>query len=261
MAFVATGLALLAATALAGQSRLAFEVASVKPTPVYSFDLVRAGKVYAGSKVDGARADFGAQTFESLLCSAYGVEDYQISGPDWMKTARFDIAAKLPAGATAEQVPEMLRTLLEERFHLAVHRDSREFPVYALVVGKYGLKLQARPADYQPTPTGTIRPRTMENLVQQLSFVLRRSDRPVVDQTGLKGEYLVDADVIRRGFQQLDASLRARPAANGTPVEQSDAPGPDIFGAIQTFGLKLEPRKLPILVLVVDRAEKTPTEN
>jgi uncharacterized protein (TIGR03435 family) len=101
----------------------------------------------------------------------------------------------------------------------------------------------------------------MENLVQQLSFVLRRSDRPVVDQTGLKGEYLVDADVIRRGFQQLDASLRARPAANGTPVEQSDAPGPDIFGAIQTFGLKLEPRKLPILVLVVDRAEKTPTEN
>ena len=86
-------------------------------------------------------------SLDNLIAIAYRVKRYQISGPDWMASERFDIAAKLPAGAAEKEIPEMLQALLEDRFQMKMHRESRELPVYALVVGKGGPKMQESPAD------------------------------------------------------------------------------------------------------------------
>ena len=82
-----------------------------------------------------------------LIRVAYRVKPYQLSGPDWMTAERFDVLAKMPEGATREQVPEMLKALLAEPFKLAVHRESKEHAVYALVVGKGGPKLKESAPD------------------------------------------------------------------------------------------------------------------
>ncbi len=79
----------------------------------------------------------------ALLTYAYGVKPYQITGPDWMATTRFDIVAKMPEGSKKADAPKMLQTLLEDRFKLTTHRASAEHPVLALVVGKGGPKLKA----------------------------------------------------------------------------------------------------------------------
>jgi uncharacterized protein (TIGR03435 family) len=77
-----------------------------------------------------------------LILTAYRLKPYQLSGPEWMRAQRFDIAAKIPDGASREQIPEMLQALLAERFKLSMHRDNKEQLVLALVVGKNGLKLK-----------------------------------------------------------------------------------------------------------------------
>ena len=94
----------------------------------------------------GRGADFSGASLASFISRAYRVRSFQISGPQWMNTTRFDIFAKLPGGASPDQVLEMLQTLLAERFRLVLHRESKEFPVYMLVVGKEGPKLAPCPA-------------------------------------------------------------------------------------------------------------------
>jgi uncharacterized protein (TIGR03435 family) len=141
-------LALLAATATFAQTKPAFEVATVKPAPPMDMAKVAAalqagGKMPIGANVDGLRAEYLYLDLRSLMTYAYDVKPYQITGPDWMSTTRFDIVAKLPEGSKKEDAPEMLQTLLEERFKLTTHRASAEHPVLALVVGKGGPKLKA----------------------------------------------------------------------------------------------------------------------
>jgi uncharacterized protein (TIGR03435 family) len=121
---------------------LAFEVATVKPAPPVDMAKMRAGTAHVGTKIDAARVDIGGTSLFRLICTAYRLKPYQVSGPDWMKTSTYDIQAKIPDGMTAERVPEMLQTLLVERFDLKFHRDSKEQPVYALVVAKGGPKLK-----------------------------------------------------------------------------------------------------------------------
>ena len=104
---------------------LAFEVASIKPAEPLSVERMMAGQQHISVNVDAARVDFSDVSLAELIRAAYRVKLYQISGPDWMTTSRFDVVAKLPEGAKSDQVPEMLRTLLEERFHLALH-SSRD---------------------------------------------------------------------------------------------------------------------------------------
>jgi uncharacterized protein (TIGR03435 family) len=102
--------------------------------------------------VDAARVSIGFLSLAELIPIAFKVKPYQVSGPDWMSMQRFDIAAKIPDGATKEQVPEMLQALLEERFKLKIHRENREHAVYALVAGKGELKLKEPPADSDTPP-------------------------------------------------------------------------------------------------------------
>ena len=126
---------------------LAFEVASIKP----SADImvaVSAGKMpHVGMKVDNQSVDIGYFTLTQLITYAYRVKAYQVSGPDWMKSAHWDIVATLPEGANKDQIPEMMQALLAERFKLVIHHDTKEMPVLALEVGKNGMKMTASPPD------------------------------------------------------------------------------------------------------------------
>ncbi len=83
----------------------------------------------------------GFSSLADLIRIAYRVKAYQVQGPDWMSQQRFEIQAKIPEGAAEDKVPEMLQALLAERFKLVIHRDRKELPVYALIVGKNGPKL------------------------------------------------------------------------------------------------------------------------
>jgi len=140
-------LALMASAAFA-QTKLAFEVATIKPAgpmdPAKMLAALQAGgKMPVGANIDSRRAEYLYLDLKTLITYAYGVKPYQITGPDWMATTRFDILAKMPDGATKDDAPKMLQALLEDRFKLTSHRASAEHPVLALVVGKGGPKLKA----------------------------------------------------------------------------------------------------------------------
>jgi len=149
---------LLAAGATFGQTaptNLAFEVATVKPSPPLDMAKlaaeIKAGKMpRLGPHVDASQAVYTYMSLKELIASAYAVKEYQISGPAWLATERFDIVAKMPDGASKDDAPKMLQALLEERFKLAAHRDTQEHPVLALVVGKDGPKLKESPATTEP---------------------------------------------------------------------------------------------------------------
>lgn len=130
-------LSAVAAFAQAGD-KFAFEVASIKPAPPQPMNQTR-----IGMQTDGGMLRYTNVAIREMIRVAYKVKDFQIEGPDWMGTTRFDISAKFPAGATEDNVPEMLQALLAERFKLTLHKDSQERPVYAMVVGKNGPKLKA----------------------------------------------------------------------------------------------------------------------
>jgi hypothetical protein len=124
-------------------------VAPVKPAVPIDFSAATAGKMRIGMTIDAARAEFRYLSQADLVRMAYRVKSYQVAGPDWIKTERHDIVAKLPEGASRDQVPEMLQSLLADRFKLTLHREQKEHAVYALVVGKGGLKLK----EAGPDPT------------------------------------------------------------------------------------------------------------
>lgn len=145
----------VAGAAVAPTPKLSFEVASIKPATLdmqkMAQQMMAGGEMKMGPHVDGAQAEYTAMTLKELIQVAYKVKPFQISGPDWIATARFDIKAKMPAGSTKDDAPLMLQSLLEERFKLGVHRETKDHPVLALVAGKGGAKMKedepAKPID------------------------------------------------------------------------------------------------------------------
>jgi len=109
------------------------------------------GRMPTGPHVNPARAEYHYMSLTALIAMAYKINAAQITGPDWLSTVQWDIVAKMPEGASVEDAPAMLRTLLEERFKLSVHRQTKDQPVLALVLGKGALKMQeteaAKPLD------------------------------------------------------------------------------------------------------------------
>ncbi len=236
-------------------------------------------------------------TLSDLLLDANGIKDYQLSGPAWMKDQSFDITAKVPAGATKEQTRQMLQRLLTDRFQLTLHRETRDTAVYALEVAPGGPKLKE--SDYVPPQTtqppdpdrarklvqeqveamrngGPPQPpkpghlnwstnngvnriagsgQTIARLVETLSEQL---DHPVVDQTGLTGKY---DDSIEFASMNAPAAIAPVPGAAPDGALPEVASAPSVFKAIQKLGLKLEPKKSQVEILVVDQAEKKPAEN
>lgn len=138
----------LTAIAAFAQTKPSFEVATIRPSQPMdpaklAATLQAGGKLPIGANIESGRAEYLYLDLKTLLTYAYGVRPYQITGPDWMSSTRFDIVAKMPAGSTKEDAPKMLQSLLQDRFKLTVHRTSAEHPVLALVVGKGGPKLKA----------------------------------------------------------------------------------------------------------------------
>jgi uncharacterized protein (TIGR03435 family) len=232
-----------------------FEVASIR---LHTGPL----SVVGGIDISGSRDTIPASTVSELIASAYVIKDYQLEGvSEWMRSERYDVVAEAAADSvlTVEQAKRMLQLLLAERFQLKLHSETHEKPVYALIVGKNGSKLKENAAgsgivkfnrkgrDVEMVFTGT----PIASLIGQLPR-MPGIDRPVLDETGLSGKYDFQ-------FSLTDVQLGMRVEQNGIPA--ADAEGASVFTALQDqLGLKLEPRKAPIQVFVVDRVER-PSEN
>jgi uncharacterized protein (TIGR03435 family) len=238
-------LILLAAVISRAQS---FEVASIRPVP---FDAQGRGapvQVYPGGKLTTNA------TMRGLLMWAYDVKDYQISEmPQWTRSDSFAIMASAGAGEnpSQEEMRKMLQTLLADRFQLKLRRENKEMAVYLLTVAKNGPKLKQSPADAHFSMsanvgklTGTKLP--IARLAQSLSVSV---GRPVLDQTGLTGEY---------DFTLEGSGAGMVPKAG---IGAGDDGAPSVFTAIQEqLGLKLDSAKRPVEFLSIEHVEK-PSEN
>ncbi len=231
-------------------------------------DLMQSGRVH--SRIDDAHVDLGSMPLSVVIQVAYGLPADRISGPGWLADARFDILAKLPAGASKSEAPEMLQSMLAERFHLAVHHDRRVMPVYELKVGKPPLKLKESASDdSEPIPcNGGPPPQhhvchkvNMEQLANQLTqFAAVQAggsmafgiDRPVIDMTGLKGAYDFNLDYGREG---------GRGSRGGNADPANELAEVSIIDGLKRLGLTLEPAKHAFDYLVIDHVDRAPTEN
>jgi len=302
------GAAVLASCGLFGQAAPpAFEVASVKPAAPQTD-----GQVMVRMGGDAGQVDYTNVNLKQVLAKAYDVRSYQIAGPSWIDSEHYDIIAKVPDGVSKEQIPAMLQALLAERFHMTIHRETKEQSVYAIVVGKNGPKLTkydenaspvftfneaGGPPPPPPPPGGAgavavaararggggsggpmakggamvsmssngathlqARGATLAGLAGMLSSFL---DRPVVDMTGIQGEYDISLEAAAEEMVGMKMTVIGSPGpAGGAPAPAPEsAPTASIFTSIQQLGLKLDPRKAPIEYVVVDKAEKVPTEN
>jgi len=268
-AAVIAGMAAAMSCAAFGQSaatQRSFEVASIKPAAP--------GNLMTRMRGDAGRLDYSSVSLRLLIQRAYGVQLYQISGPDWMASTRFDVVAKLPADTPQSKVPEMLQSLLAERFKLVVHRETRELPIYALAVGKNGPKMKKSVVDPN-TPPGPDRGHMqakMMNMALLTDFLAQQLGLHIVDQTGLQGDYDFDLYYTPDEGQLISpAGAPPLPLPTGggesreglvTSAGNPDANGVSLFIAIQSqLGLKLESKRGPVELVVVDHLEKTPTEN
>ena len=286
-----------------------FEVASIKPAPPPS-DPHRfmVGMRGGPGTPDPGQIMYSNVNLRNVLMQAYDVKDFQISGPGWLATERYDITAKVPAGTTKEQFRLMLQNLLAERFQVSLHHETKDLPMFALVMAKGGVKMKESPdAPAAPTedggpkgpsvgygaappkpvmgkdgmpqmPAGGMRGGMMMSvnggrmrmqasgvqIAQLVNMLATQLSRPVVDQTGLTAKYDYTLDFAPepgQGHGPMGAPMGGGPGGPGAG-DSNDQAGPNLVTAVQEqLGLKLEAKKGPVDLLVVDRAEKTPTEN
>jgi uncharacterized protein (TIGR03435 family) len=278
--------------AAALQQKLAFEVASVRP-----------GELAVGSMtVTDTRVDIRNYTLFPLIRRAFGVPHFQIVAPDWLREARaprFTVQATFPAGASRDDVPEMLKSLLIERFGLEWHVEARPIATYALLVGPDGPRMLAVEALDELTKTFPIEPGASPPL-----DTTDDGRRVITERSGvlryLTSRTRYDQMVTSRGTWQLDAARMTMPeladrlssavdrpvidktgltgiyqfkielprlvrpslvtSADGKPISV-DPSGGSAFDAVKTLGLRLEAQRSPLDVVVVDRINRIPTEN
>lgn len=274
----------------------AFEVASVKISEPITPEAVQAGRVNIGVSIDARHVRISKFSMGDLALLAFQVKGHQIAGPSWMVNERYDVQATLPENGTRGQVPAMLQTLLAERFGLRFHRETREFNVYGVVVAKGGHHLKPATEDPEsaapPTPGAPIRggiavspggamassgpngswritpgeggnlhietrKMTMKGFVD---FIARYYDRPVVDMTDVPGRFDMELDIsgeeVRNAARAHGVVIRSRESEGA-----SDPAGVRLSDSIQRLGLKIEGRKAPAEVIVIDQLEKIPTGN
>jgi len=254
------------------------EDAANKP-PVFAVASIRPNNSGARAVSIGAPSPdtFRAQNvwLRFLVQVAWDVKDFQVlGGPGWATSDRYDITAKSTENAGFPEMRLMLKALLEDRFQLKLHTETRELPIYALVVGKGAVKLRQtsegscampspdRPANSpNPLPVcGNIssRPDGVDGIgisMAQLASSLSNSmQQTVVDQTGLTGKFDVH---MKWAADQSTPGFWAPGLAHAPSVEASADSGPSIFTVIrEQLGLALEARKGPVTVLVIDHAEQ-----
>lgn len=220
-----------------------FDVASIRPSQA-----ARAGG--EGSTRESVTISPTTVTLRNASLSfciqwAWSVRFYQISGPDWISRSRYDVTAKTGTPSTSEtQLKEMMQALLADRFHLRLRRDTNSIPVYELTAtpGATG-KLKPSAAN-QPFGISVVNGSfifehvTMPQLAEHLSDLFA-FDRPVLDKTAIDGAF--------------DITL---PSAAAAMRENPDS----IFGAVESIGFRLNARKSPVEILIVDHAEQ-PSQN
>lgn len=284
-------LVIVSATAAFAQNapRPEFEVATIRPSAQTPQD-----GVTAGVRIDGAQVRCAFLTLKDYIGIAYRIKLYQVSGPDWLGSERFDIAGTVPAGISTTQFPEMLQSLLEDRFKLKIHRDKKDFPVYVLEVAKGGLKMQESAPDADLANADAKAPVNVtgsggsqgiainygrgtsytfaNNRFEAKRFTMdllagnleRFVDRPIIDSTDLKGMYDIVLDVTQEDYRTMliRAGVNAGVSLPPEALRLLDgASVASLLDAMQKLGLKLDARKAPLDLLVIDEARKTPTEN
>jgi uncharacterized protein (TIGR03435 family) len=260
---LALGAAVLLAVLSRAQSRPAFDVASLKPSPPHDGDTFDRININLGNARHGV-VTLGNTCLADCLRFAFSItNNEQIAGPDWIKdkSVRFDIEGKAPPDTPLPRLRQMVQRLLVERFKLEYHTAQKSMSYVALVVGKNGPRLAevaAEPVQGADAPRNSFligkidsSRTTMTTLVTVLSRFLGET---VVDMTGLTGWYKVKLEWTR------EPPETAHPNPDQPPPEP--AMGPSIFSAVESqLGLKLEQRKGPLDVMVVDHAERAPVAN
>jgi uncharacterized protein (TIGR03435 family) len=279
---------LFIATLAFGQTYKEFEVASIKPAGDQP-----AGQAGAGLTIDGSQVRIANLSLKDYVGIAFRMRVNQVVAPDWLGTARFDVAAKLPEDSKAADVNEMLETLLTDRFRMKAHREMRELPVYALEVLKTGLKVTETTPDGDSMTRGTgsvnlaaggSNAGVMINLGEGSYFILgsdavetkkltmstmadmltRFLDRPVVDLTNLKGGYDLKLSVSPedRTTMLIRSAIGAGVVLPPQALALLDGGSiASLVDSLRKIGLSLEARRAPLQVVVVDEIQKTPTEN
>jgi uncharacterized protein (TIGR03435 family) len=316
-----------------------FDVATVKPSaPLDQAKLMadmQAGKMpNFGAHLDGLRAEYIYMSLHDLIVYAYGVKPYQVVGPDWLSSERFDVVARLPDGSSKDDAPAMLKALLADRFKLTAHLEDKDMAVYALVVGKDGPKLKDSPENPPIDESASLKPGEQKqdlpdgpaivsgsptqgqatvnmgergvflekinmqtqavdidgkgvampgfiDMVNQIMQIGGPGSKMVVDRTQLKGHYEVSLELslteliaaAQRSGVDMGGAGAGGPGAGGAgapgmggggAAEASDpggGGGSTVSASLEKLGLKLEPSRAAVQQLIVDHAEKTPTEN
>ena len=304
---------LVACTSLAAFAQLSdpnptFEVASVKASAPPTDGRLRVMMRGGPGSPDPGQIAYTNVSLKNLLQGAYNVKGYQISGPNWLDSERFDIAAKIAKGATKEQFQKMLQNLLAERFKLVLHHETKDLPMYALVIGKNGPKLKESPkedpavtaaaASAPPPPMDGARikvgpdgkpqlppgmgkgnmmmmmsPNGMQltangvKIAALIEMLSNQVGRPVIDETKLTADYDISLNFSPENMGAMMGGMPAPPPPlDGGPAHSAGGPesggAPTLAVAIQEqLGLKLEAKKGPVDLLVIDSIEKLPTEN
>jgi uncharacterized protein (TIGR03435 family) len=266
-------------------ARPEFEVASIKSSPNQPPNMAE-----IGIHVDGSQLRITYFPLREFIRVAYRLKGNQLTGPEWMDTEHFDVAAKIPEGVPRDKVLDMLQTLLEERFDIKSHRETKELQVYALTQAKSGFKMQPLPPDPDEATRSvdvkasggaggvvvtysngamfsladnkfTVKKLTIGEFAESIS---RFTDREVVDMTNAQGRYDFAVNMTPEDYRGL--LIRSATKAGVTlPPDvlkmMEGVSGDSLFASLQTVGLKMESRKAPIDVMVVDSVSKTPKAN
>jgi uncharacterized protein (TIGR03435 family) len=261
-----------------------FEVASIRPmTP----DFGPGAQVTVGMRIDGVQLH-ASMPLRALVTVAWTARAWQFEAPEWMASQWYEIAATLPEGH-AKDVREMLQALLAERFNMKMHRETKELPIYALTLTKSGITAKEDPLDpigrssqavstSSETSTASTLQRgatlaiggdrieakkfTMSMLADQLTHFV---DRPVVDQTGIAADAAYDLTLELAHEDFLASRVRGALASGFTPPPEAlkllGNSGDSVRTALAQLGLRLEPAKARMEVLVIDSVDKTPSDN
>jgi uncharacterized protein (TIGR03435 family) len=274
----------IGAYAQAPSEKLEFEVASIRPSPQG-----QPYQVNTGLRMDGAQAHIAFFPLQAYIAMAYRVKLCQVSGPDWIVSTMYDVNGKIPAGGSTRQIPEMLQSLLVERFQLKLHHEQKEMPVYTLVMGKEPLKLKEVQSDASPQPNGAVNVAaagsaagvsvdlgngasytfadnkfeahkiTLDLLANMLE---RYVDRPILNQTDLKGAYDVTLNLTPEDYRAM--LIRAAVSSGVVLPPQAlrlldGTSTVSLSDAFEKVGLKMIARKAPLDLLVIDQVSKTPS--
>lgn len=318
-------LALAAGFANAQTRELQFDVATIRPSGTFSAQDLLTGKAALGVAVKGNQVNIRFVSIRDMAALAWEVKPADVQGPDWLGQQRFDITALLPEGATEKDMPQLLRSLLRDRFNVMARKESKDSQIYALLEARGGHKMKPSPELPPPPPpdanppepdpskqtgagmvvngqrmdikqtgggpgganvsiTGgrngaqnvTVGPDgsmhmeierlTMPELAEQLALLL---DLPVQDHTGLSGQFQVGLDLSMADMMGMMNKLNAASGGGMLPPEAQNQlkqmaasePGGAILSSVSKLGLRLEKQKGTIATLVIESAEKMPTEN